>query len=176
MLEREVKLVVGDSFVVPDLDDAVPDAGAGPVEERSIRDVYYDTTDFRLARWGSTLRFRAGVGWTVKIPVPCSGPVLSRQEITFDAAPDRPPPRALALVRSFTRGEPVGQVACFTTTRSVRSWQTSDGEDVVEFADDRVQVEKPDGERLAWRELEVELAALAPESALAGIVDRLESV
>jgi len=91
------KLVVGDSFAMPELGAAVPGARLGPIEERSVEDVYYDTTGFRLARWGCTLRFRAGVGWTAKIPVPGSGLVLSRHEITFDAAPDRPPPTREAL-------------------------------------------------------------------------------
>ncbi|MGI9595442.1 MAG: CHAD domain-containing protein [Acidimicrobiales bacterium] len=172
---REVKLVVGDGFVVPDLDGAVPGARVGPAGERSIRDVYYDTTGFRLARWGCALRFRAGVGWVVKIPVPDSGRVLSRQEITYDAAPGRPPPRALALVRSLTRGEAVEEVACFTTTRFARTWETPAGEVVVELADDRVQVELPDGGCQSWRELEVELAPRAKRSMLTGIVYRLES-
>lgn len=175
MLEREVKLDVGDGFTVPELDGAVPDACLSPVVELSIRDVYYDTADFRLARWGSTLRYRTGVGWTVKIPAPDSGRVLSRHEIVYDAAPDGPPPRALALVRSLTRGEPVVEVARFNTSRFAQTWQTPEGEEVVELADDRVQVERADGESLSWRELEVELAPQASAPILSGIADRLES-
>ena len=68
MRERELKLVVDDDFVLPALDDVIHDAVLGPAKRRSIEDSYFDTADFRLARWEVTLRSRAGTGWTVKIP------------------------------------------------------------------------------------------------------------
>jgi len=170
-----VKLAVGETFAIPELDGAVPGASVGPVEERPIHDVYLDTADFRLARWGCTLRFRDSEGWTAKIPVPGTGRILRRSEVTFDAPPDAPPPRMVALVRPLTRGEPLTEVARFTTSRFARTWRTPDGRNVVELTDDRVQVQRPDGERRDWRELEVELAPDADEPTLAGIVERLEA-
>ena len=52
MREREAKMIVPDSFELPDLHDAVAGTAVGDVEEREISDVYYDTVDLRLARWG----------------------------------------------------------------------------------------------------------------------------
>ena len=175
VLEREVKLAVDDTFELPELEGAVSGAHLGPIENRPISDIYYDTADYRLARWGCTLRFRSGDGWTAKIPEPGTSRVLRRNEVTFNAPPDRPPPRVLALVRSLTRGEPVCEVAHFTTTRLARTWHTAEGSGVVELTDDRVRVRRPDGECRAWRELEVELAPDADEPVLAGIVERLEA-
>ncbi|MDH3292781.1 MAG: CYTH and CHAD domain-containing protein [Acidimicrobiia bacterium] len=175
MFEREVKLAVDDTFVVPELDDVIPGADLGPVEERTISDTYYDTADLRLARWGCTLRFRDGDGWTVKIPLAGTGRVLRRSEITLGGPPDHPPPPVLALVRPLTRGEPVAEIARFTTGRSVRTWRTPNGQDVAELADDRVRVHRPDGTSRSWRELEAQLADGADEAVLAAIVKRLEA-
>ncbi len=151
MLEREVKLAIDDTFVVPELDDVIPGAELGPVEQRTISDTYYDTADLRLARWGCTLRFRHGDGWTAKIPLTGTGRVLRRTEITVGGPPDRPPPLVLALVRPLTRGEPVAEIARISTGRSVRIWRLPDGQDVAELADD------------------------ADEAVLAAIVERLEA-
>ena len=91
MREREVKMVVADSFELPDLHDAVAGASLGDVEERVIDDTYYDTADLRLARWGCTLRHRGGDGWTVKIPGPSKGVILDREEVVLDGDPGVPP-------------------------------------------------------------------------------------
>jgi len=125
--EREVKMIVADSFELPDLHDAVEGAFAGDVEEREISDVYYDTIDLRLARWGCTMRERAGEGWTVKIPRPSKGIVLDREEVVFRDDPGDPPVAALKLVSSLTRGVDVDVVARLRTRRLVRTWRTDDG-------------------------------------------------
>jgi len=58
--EQEAKLLAGKSFEMPPLhhlpDGAV--AVASPV--RTLDAMYYDTADLELARWGITLRHRAG--------------------------------------------------------------------------------------------------------------------
>ncbi len=172
MLERELKLVVA-----PDLDVAAGIASIDPAsvlgldsspndrqvkpERRAIADTYYDTADYRLARWGCTLRFRESDGWTAKLPVANSKEVLARQEISLPGGPAEPPREALSLVRSMTRGRPVTTVARLTTDRSAWSW-SDNGEMLVELVDDHVtaSVYEPSaelGNEHRWRELEVEL-------------------
>src|SRR5207248_9117546 len=63
MLEREVKLGAGPAFHLPDLGGVVDGAAAQPPEVLRLETVYHDTPDLRLARWGGSLRHRAGEGW-----------------------------------------------------------------------------------------------------------------
>jgi inorganic triphosphatase YgiF len=107
MREREVKMIVPDSFELPDLHDAVDGATPDDVDEPQISDVYYDTADLRLARWGCTLRHRLGEGWAVKIPGPSKGIVLDREEVVLAGDSDDLPVAALNLVSSLTRGAEV---------------------------------------------------------------------
>ena len=173
MREREVKMVVADSFELPDLHDAVAGASLGDVEERVIDDTYYDTADLRLARWGCTLRHRGGDGWTVKIPGPSKGVILDREEVVLDGDPGVPPARALNLVLSLTRGVDVAEVARVRTRRLVRRWLTDVGAVVAELADDEVRGSRPDGGEVMFREIEVELAPDADGRRLDEVVERL---
>src|SRR5216683_1495383 len=68
MLEREVKLGAGPAFHLPDLNGVVDGVTVTPPEVVRLETVYYDTSDLRLARWGVSLRHRAGEGWTLKLP------------------------------------------------------------------------------------------------------------
>lgn len=174
-LEREVKLEADETVVLPDLCDAVPGARLGTTTRRAISDTYLDTADHRLARWGCTLRFREGDGWTAKIPVSGTGPVLERNEVVLGGRAGSPPATATDLVRSFTRGAPVEVVARFSTDRVARELRDADGELLAELADDRVRVETADGATHSWRELEVELAPGADGALLEGVVERLEA-
>ncbi|MEM9566367.1 MAG: CYTH and CHAD domain-containing protein [Actinomycetota bacterium] len=179
MLEREVKLVATPDLVLPDLADAVPGAALGAPEERPIDDTYFDTVDLRLARWGCTVRFRMGDGWTVKLPVPGTGRVLARQEIVLGGEPGNPPAEVVALVRPLTRGASLGLVARFDTARTVRRWTDAEGTMVAELVDDRVTAEVPadvSGEpaSVAWRELEVELGPDARAKVARRIAKRLD--
>jgi CHAD domain-containing protein len=158
MREREVKMIVPDSFELPDLDDAVAGASIGDIEEREISDVYYDTVDLHLARWGCTMRRRVGEGWTVKIPRPSKGILLDREEVAFDDNPGDPPVAALRLVSSLTRGADVDVVARLRTRRLVRTWRTDDDVLIAELTDDDVRASKADGDEVTFREIEFELA------------------
>ncbi len=176
MLEREVKLIVDEDFGLPELAGTIPGAQLRPVEQRPIGDVYHDTDDLRLARWGCTLRYRPDEGWVVKIPVPSTGRALTRTEVTFDGPPDRPDPRATALVRSLTRGARLVEVARFDTTRRVHAWTDADGRQVAELVDDAVSVTvlgAGDDRHHRWRELEVELSPGIDEASLDGLVTAL---
>ena len=68
MIEREVKLGAGPAFHLPDLNGVVDGVAVTPPEAVRLETVYYDTPDLRLARWGVSLRHRAGEGWTLKLP------------------------------------------------------------------------------------------------------------
>jgi len=173
MREREVKMIVPDSFELPDLHDAVAGAMLGEVEERVIDDTYYDTPDLRLARWGCTLRHRSGDGWTVKIPGPSKGIILDREEVAVSGDPGIPPSRAVALVSSLTRGVAVEEVAKVRTRRLYRRWLTDDGAVVAELAADDVCGSRPDGGEVVFREIEVELAPDADGRLLDEVVTRL---
>ena len=68
---------------------------------------YFDTADLRLARWGCSLRFREGEGWTVKLPpARRRGRSSSATSIASRARPGRPPAAAVDLVRAFVRDRP----------------------------------------------------------------------
>lgn len=175
MREREVKMVVPDSFELPALHDAVAEAALGEGTERIIDDVYYDTADLRLARWGCTLRHRDGEGWTVKVPGPSKGLVLDREEVVLAGDRGDPPTKALNLVSSLSRGADVAEVAHLRTRRLVRRWLTSDGAQVAELVDDAVHGARPDGEDVTFREIEVELAPDADGRLLDQIVVRLSA-
>src|SRR5713226_941994 len=128
MLEREVKLGAGPAFHLPDLNGVVDGVTVTPPEVVRLETVYYDTSDLRLARWGVSLRHRAGEGWTLKLPPsPQRGEgsgegreqarLLERDEITFQGGPKKPPAAALALVRAYMRTSELVPVARLSTMR-----------------------------------------------------------
>ncbi len=173
--EREVKLIVDDSFRFPDLADAVSGASPDGADVRHIRDLYVDTADLRLARWGCTFRHRGGEGWIVKLPVESGGAALARDEILFDGEPDQPPSEALSLVVSLTRGADVSAVAQLLVRRVARPWRSPDGEAVLELTDDTVTARTSSGSETSFRELEIELAPGVDESILGDLLARLEA-
>ena len=67
-MEREVKLTVGPLFHLPDLSEVLDGFSAEGEGVQRFVTSYYDTQDLRLARWGCSLRYRTGEGWTVKLP------------------------------------------------------------------------------------------------------------
>src|ERR1700736_121411 len=103
MLEREVKLGAGPAFHLPDLTGVVDGVTVTPPEVVRLETVYYDTPDLRLARWGVSLRYRAGEGWTLKLSPSTEQGLLERDEITFPGGPKMPPAPAVALVRAYVR-------------------------------------------------------------------------
>ncbi len=164
MLEREVKLGAGPGFHLPDLSGVVEGAAVAPVETVHLETVYYDTPDLRLARWGVSLRRRAGEGWTLKLPPPPAGAgstaiVLERDELVFQGGPRRPPQAALAIVRAYVRKAELVPVARLSTVRRRVRLVGAGGGRLAEVVDDEVSVR--DGRRVAarFREIEIEAAA-----------------
>jgi CHAD domain-containing protein len=161
MLEREVKLGAGPAFHLPDLAGVIEGVHVAPPETVRMETVYYDTPDLRLARWGVSLRRRAGEGWTLKLSAPPSTPgkpgaVLERDELTFQGGA-KPPEAALEVVRAYVRRSELVPVARLSTVRRRVRLVDPSGTRVAEVVDDEVSVR--DGRRVAarFREIEVEV-------------------
>ena len=177
MLEREVKLGAGPAFHLPDLAGVVDGVSVSPPEAVRMETVYYDTEDLRLARWGVSLRYRAGEGWTLKLPPKTDsgqgpGQLLERDELTFEGSAKKPPEAAVAVVRAYVRKAELVPVARLSTIRRRVRLIDSSGARVAEVVDDEVSVR--DGRRVAarFREIEVEVPQQA-NGAANGIVDPL---
>jgi len=171
--EREAKLIAPPDFALPELGG--PDDGfvAEPQPARRLQTTYYDTADLRLARWGASLRYRPGEGWTVKLPEGEVGVLLVRAEHVFPGDGRKPPAAAVALVRPFTRTAPLSPAARMRTLRRPVELRDPAGARLAELVDDEVQV--LDGRRVVsrFRELEVELDGSAAADLLDQVVDRL---
>ena len=176
MQEREAKLSAPPDFTLPDLADPAGGLVAEPLETRQFSTTYYDTPDLRLARWGLSMRYRTGEGWTVKLEGEGQGPMLVREELVFQAPANQPPSEALDLVRAFVRDSTLGPVARLRTTRRPIELRDQDGRSLGEVTDDRVAV--MDGRRVSrrFREIEIELSAEAPDDALDSVIKRLRAV
>lgn len=175
-LERELKLVVPPTFRMPALD--LPDLGVRSVrgEPRFLESLYFDTADLRLARWGASLRHRAGEGWTVKLASGREGDVLLREEHVFPGEdPTVPPPPAAELVGAFARTEPLLTIAHVGTLRTPTELRSDEGVLLAEVVDDDVTV-RSDGQVTGrFREVEVELTEGCPEAVSQAIETRLRS-
>jgi len=173
MLERELKMGAGPGFRLPDLGGVADGVQAIGRPARDLATTYLDTPDLRLARWGCSLRYRQGDGWTVKVPVATEGHVLTRAEHTFPGDGRRPPGQALDLVRGYLRGAPLQPVANLRTRRAGVTLVGAAGEPLAEVVDDEVSVF--DGRRVAarFREVEVEVTEDMPAPVLAAVVARL---
>ncbi len=173
MIEREVKLVAPPGFRLLDVGAAADGMVVTAAPERRFETVYWDTADLRLLGWGATLRYRAGEGWTVKLPAPGNGRVLARAEHVFEGSPRQPPPAAVDLVLAYARTAPLSPVVRMRTVRHVAALHSADGTRLAEVDDDLVTVR--DGRRIAtrFREIEVELAEATPTELLDAVVDRL---
>jgi CHAD domain-containing protein len=173
MKEREAKLAAPPGFDLPRLGGPEDGFLAEPQTARRLQTTYYDTADLRLARWGASLRYRPGEGWTVKLPEGQDGALLVRAEHVFPGDGRKPPAEAVALVRAFVR---TGQLAPAVRMRTLRrpvELREPAGSRLAELADDDVQV--LDGRRIVarFRELEVELDEAADDDLLDQVVERL---
>jgi CHAD domain-containing protein len=176
MLEREVKLGAGPAFHLPDLNGVVEGVAVGPPEAVRLETVYFDTADLRLARWGVSLRYRAGEGWTLKLPPKpaagtAPGQLLEREELTFQGSSKKPPEGAVEIVRAYVRKADLVPVARLSTLRRRVRLVDGAGARVAEVVDDEVSVR--DGRRVAARFREIEVEVMAQENGGNGIVEPL---
>ena len=171
--EREAKLGAWAGFVLPDLTGVLDGVTVRALPERRLDAVYYDTADLRLARWGASLRYRAGdgTGWTVKLADGDDGPALVRRELTFQGkASSTVPAEVAGLVRAYARSAPLVPAARLRTRRRGVELLDTEGLRLAEVVDDEVSVYE--GRRLAsrFRELEVELEAGASGALLQAVI------
>jgi CHAD domain-containing protein len=175
MLEREVKLGAGPAFHLPDLSGVVDGVAVTPPEAVRMETIYYDTPDLRLARWGVSLRYRAGEGWTLKLPPAAGrdtpGQLLERDELTFQGGSKKPPEAAVDIVRAYVRKADLIPVARLSTIRRRVRLVDATGARVAEVVDDEVSVR--DGRRVAARFREIEVEVSAAPNGSNGIVDPL---
>src|ERR1700694_3638482 len=176
MLESEVKLGAGPAFHLPDLSGVLEGIAVTPPEAVRLETVYYDTPDLRLARWGVSLRHRAGEGWTLKLPPATAaglpqGALLERDELVFQGGAKKPPEAAVAIVRAYVRKADLVPVARLSTVRRRVRLVDGAGATVAEVVDDEGSVR--DGRRVAARFREIEVEVMAQENGGNGIVDPL---
>jgi CHAD domain-containing protein len=140
-LEREIKLLPGEGFVMPDLGVARP--------TRTFVTTYHDAVDLRLLRHGITLRYRVEDGegnWQLKLPRGAA-----RLELELAGTPSQPPVDVLALLVAHLRGDELVPIARLRTRRETRF---ADGAEIV---DDTVSVMEGLSVVRRFRELEIEL-------------------
>ncbi|HEY8802641.1 MAG TPA: CYTH domain-containing protein, partial [Candidatus Dormibacteraeota bacterium] len=171
-----MKLGAGPAFHLPDLNGVVDGVAVTPPEAVRLETVYYDTLDLRLARWGVSLRHRAGEGWTLKLPPKPgaeqpAGQMLERDELTFQGGSKRPPEAAVAIVRAYVRKAELVPVARLSTMRRRVRLVDAAGARVAEVVDDEVSVR--DGRRVAARFREIEVEVMEQPDGADGIVDPL---
>lgn len=157
-LEVEVKLAVDEHTGVPDLTQLTGVASILNTTEHNLSAIYYDTADLRLTREKITLRRRTGGsddGWHMKLPAG-SG----RKEIRLPISdPAHVPDELLEPVRAIVRHETLEPIAQVDNRRVESALANEAGETIAEFCDDHVTAWSllPGGERISWREWEVEL-------------------
>jgi CHAD domain-containing protein len=166
VVERELKLEPPNTFSLARMQSRLDGYVAAPAGFKRLHTVYYDSNDLRLIRWGCSLRFRRGDGWTLKIPVPAKSQALFREEHVFAGDRSRVPDAALDLATAYLRGaipEPVAELRTLRTTRHVLS---DDGDDLAEVVEDAVRV--VDGTHVVRRfqQVEIELTAGTPDDVL----------
>jgi inorganic triphosphatase YgiF len=158
--EREIKIPVGDDFVLPDLEGVVDGTSAVDRGTVELSATYWDTDGLTLLHAKLGLRHRSAPGepgkWTLKAGARMVGQAVSREETDFSGPPDHPPDAALEVIHAV-----VGEVVLHPVARLVTDRRTVDlftGETRrAEVADDRVSVLSGDRTVTEFREVEVEL-------------------
>ena len=172
LVERELKLQAPETFSLARLQPRLGRYVTSPVRFKRLHTVYYDTADSRLVRWGCSLRFRRGEGWTLKIPVPAESDALFREEHEFAGDETAVPPAALDLATAYLRGAGLRPVAELRTLRVSRRVLSEGGDALAEVVEDDVRV--VDGARVVrrFRQIEIALTDGVPDE----ILDELETL
>ena len=179
--EREFKFAVAADWELPvDRRARCTPTRATAIEQTAT---YYDTPDLRLARAGASLRFRDDDGWTVKLPV---GDVRSGRTRTDGARLRRDPgdatrcrPRAGRRPGPHRPAHPGGPPAhCPAVSAScARPWRPTTSRSVARSGcSPTTSCTVLDGPVAgAFREVELELTAGAPDDSLDGLVAALRA-
>jgi CHAD domain-containing protein len=164
-LERERKLEAPPSFSLASATVSGDEYALAPAHWHRLHTTYYDTPDLRLVRWGASLRYRAGEGWTLKLPQPARGTASYRTEHTFSEPAGTVPPAALDLASAMLRGARVAPVIELRTIRTSRS-VASHGDEVAEIVEDDVRVIQASSVVDRFRQIEIELRKETPDMVL----------
>jgi inorganic triphosphatase YgiF len=176
-LETEQKYEADADFALPDLSRLGGRTKATRPQRYYLSATYFDTEELDLIRNRITLRRRAGgtdEGWHLKLPVRKD----TRQEVRAplghgdSGSIETVPARLAAQVQDITAGHPLRPIAILDTERTVVTLTGQAGEPLAEVADDRVtatRLDRPGGEPVTWREIEVE--ALAQSSAAQDLLE-----
>ena len=177
--EREMKFDVSEDFEMPPLEAVVNESTV------SLLATYWDTPDFRLFRWGHTLRYRHAAdgsedGWTLKLSAPRQRPrrgstdVLDRTEISVDGLSAIPPLEVRSLVSGVIRRARLAPIARIETTRrSLVIEGGRDGADAVQVSDDTTLSTVEGVPRPSFRQIEIEALNRTSTSMLDGVARRL---
>lgn len=142
-----------------------------PRKER-LDAIYFDTADFRLARYGATLRRRAGgadAGWHLKVPTGEDAKVELR--LPLNGVTNAPPAELAELATALVRGAPLRPVVLMKTKRVSRKLVGKKGRPLAEVTDDTVTARHLGNDESTvdkWREVEVELAGEGDATVLDG--------
>jgi CHAD domain-containing protein len=162
---RELKLKAPAAFSLARQDIRIEPYRIARPTRRRLHTIYYDTADLRLTRWGASLRFRFGDGWTVKLPQPQGDDASYRTERTFTASPQAVPDDALSFVAGIVRSACVVPVVELRTLRTIRN-VSLDEREIAEIVEDDVHVVRSSGPIDRFRQIEIELIGNAPEDSL----------
>ncbi len=168
-IELERKYDADPGLAIPDLRDVRGFASVGAPETHTLRALYFDTEDLRLAARGISLRRRVGgsdEGWHLKLPVAKE----TKEEVhaPLDASERTVPAELAELVAAHVRGRELVPVAEVDTRRTEYGLLAGDGTVLAELADDLVSAQRLTGDAgevslLSWREIEVEIVNGTPE-------------
>jgi len=158
--EREIKIPVGEDFVLPDLDGVVETTHAVDRGTVELSAMYWDTDSLTLLHAKLGLRYRSAPGeqgkWTLKAGDRMVGDAVSREETNFPGPPDEPPQEAIDVINREVGAVVLHPVAQLVTDRHTVDLVAAETRRA-EVADDRVSVRSGDATVLAFREVEVEL-------------------
>ncbi|MGO9582442.1 MAG: CHAD domain-containing protein [Acidimicrobiales bacterium] len=185
MIEVERKFVIDEGAELPGFESLAPSLRVGSVETLDLDAVYYDTSDYRLARTGAALRLRLGgndPGWHLKVPGKSADTrvELRRPAPHIDAAclllePPAVPEELIDLTLARTGGRKLQPVVRLTTRRTRTVLVSPESRPLAEVDEDEVGAflnghSEPHDR---WKELEIELLEGSPRE-LARIGRELE--
>lgn len=155
-VERETKLDVGPGFRLPGFDGLLEGVQAIASDPEQTQTVYWDTPSLRLARWGCSLRYRDGQGWTLKLPLLDEGAALAREEIERPGQADQVPDELSWLVTAYVRDEALRPTVTLRTVRTRVALADAGRRPIGEVVDDEVSVLADDATAEGFREVEIE--------------------
>lgn len=172
--EVERKYAPAETAVSPSFDGLSSIARVERLPEQALDAVYFDTPALDLAANRITLRRRTGgldEGWHLKLP---AGPdARTEVRVGLDEGGTEVPAALRDVVLAVVRDRPLAPVARIETSRTVDLLYGHDDAAVAEFCDDRVTASRSaDDERQTWREWELELVGVQPDTGPA-LLDRL---